>query len=200
MAALPFLHDLIEQPATGDQVPQRRLEPLGAGRLHQIGNTRDRAIIVVEILVFVFFVVLAFIRGSAVHRLALFVALVIVIIDIDAVIIGVVFLVLETAPDRRLDGAEGRRRGSICQRLDRFDTVLLEDALYTANGVALAVEQPANSPEQTNVVRAIIAASAAPLHRLDLREARFPKPQNVLGNIEVFSDLTDGSERIRRLV
>jgi hypothetical protein len=33
-----------------------------------------------------------------------------------------------------------------------------------------------------------------------LREASLPKPQHVLGDVEVFSDFADRSERIRRLV
>src|SRR5215475_6173138 len=78
--------------------------------------------------------------------------------------------------------------------------MLLENALHPADGVALAIEQAADAPEQVDVVGAVVAAAAAALHRLDLREARFPEPQHMLWDVEVRSDLADGSERIRRLV
>src|SRR5258708_6689483 len=91
--------------------------------------------------------------------------------------------------ERLLDRAERDRGRAVRQALDRLDAVLLQDALH-----------PADALEQIEAVRAVVAASAAPLHRLDLGEARLPKPQHMLGNVELFSDLADGSECIRRLV
>ena len=54
--------------------------------------------------------------------------------------------------------------------------------------------------EQVDVVRTIVAAAAAALHRLDLREAGLPETQHMLGNVEFVRDFTDGTERIGRLV
>ena len=78
--------------------------------------------------------------------------------------------------------------------------MFFEDALHPADGVALAVQQPPDALEQIDVVGAILTPAPAPLHRLDLGEPGLPEPQDVLGNIEIVSDLADGSERIRRLV
>src|SRR3954447_8588545 len=78
--------------------------------------------------------------------------------------------------------------------------MLLEDALHAADGVALAVQETADALEQIDVVRTIIAAAAAALHRLDLREAGLPETQHMLGNVEFVRDFTDGTERIGRLV
>jgi hypothetical protein len=78
--------------------------------------------------------------------------------------------------------------------------VLFEDPLHAADGVALAVQQPADTLEQIDVVGAVITPPAASLHRLDLGEPRLPEPQHVLGDVEFFSDFADGAERIRRLV
>ena len=86
------------------------------------------------------------------------------------------------------------------EALHRFDAVLFQDPLHAADGVALAVEQPADALEQIDVVGPVITPPAASLHRLDLGEPRLPKPQHVLGNVEFVSDLADGTERIRRLV
>ena len=89
---------------------------------------------------------------------------------------------------------------AVGQRLHRLDAVLFQDPLHAADGVALAVQQPADALEEIDVVGPVVAAAAAALHRLDLREARLPEPQHVLGNVEIVSDFADGAERIRRLV
>src|SRR4029077_1401028 len=110
-------------------------------------------------------------------------------------------VILEDAlPDDLFDCAERGYCGRIRQPLHRGDAVFFKNALHAANGVTLAVEQTADAPQKIDIIGAIIAASAAPLHRFDLRKPRLPETQHVLGNIEVFGDLADGSERIRRLV
>src|SRR5262249_21749742 len=114
--------------------------------------------------------------------------------------LAVPLVFLEAVPDRFLDCAKGDGLGAVGETLDRLDAVLLEDPLHAADGVALAVKQPANPLEKIDIVRPVIAAAAAPLHRLDLRETRFPEPQHVLGNVQVVSDFADGAECIRRLV
>ena len=42
-------------------------------------------------------------------------------------------------------------------------------------------------------------AAAAPLHRLDLDEARLPETQHVLRDVELVGDLADGTKCVRRL-
>src|SRR5262249_23655500 len=128
--------------------------------------------------------------------------------EIDSVLFGAfVLLVLLTVrrrvfrvglldqalADRFFDRAERHGRGTVRKALHGFDAVLLQDALHPADGIALAVEKPADALEQVDVVGAVIAPPPAPLHRLDLREARLPEPQHMLGNVEVASDLADGS-------
>src|SRR5919197_599133 len=74
------------------------------------------------------------------------------------------------------------------------------NSLHAADGIALAVEQMADAAQEIEVVGAVVAASAAALHRLDLAEAAFPEPQHVLRNVELLRDLTDGAECFRRFV
>ncbi len=107
---------------------------------------------------------------------------------------------LQAEADRFLDRAERDGRRLVGEALHRFDAVLFQDPLHAADGVALAVQQAADALEQIDVVGAVVAPAAAALHRLDLGEPRLPEPQHVLGNVEIVSDLADGTERIRRLV
>jgi hypothetical protein len=85
-------------------------------------------------------------------------------------------------------------------RLHEADALLPQKALDTANGVTLAIEQKANSTQQIDVFGPIIAPPTASLHWFDLREATFPKPQDMLRHIEVVSDLADGAKGFRSLV
>src|SRR5689334_1513061 len=48
--------------------------------------------------------------------------------------------------------------------------------------------------EQIDVVGPVIAAAAASLQRLDLLEARLPETQDVLRQVQVTGDFTDGPE------
>src|SRR5262245_26958053 len=54
--------------------------------------------------------------------------------------------------------------------------------------------------QQIDVVRTIIAPTAAALHWLDFMKAAFPKAQHVLRQIEFVRHLTDGAKCIWRLV
>src|SRR4051794_17548433 len=132
---------------------------------------------------------------------------------VDALVLGLVILVvgiarrrlaliglLQAEADRLLDRAERDGGVLVGDALHRLDAVLFQDPLHAADGVALAVQQAADALEQIDVVGAVIAPPAAALHRLDLGEPRLPKTQNVLWDIEIVSDLADGTERIRRLV
>ena len=130
-------------------------------------------------------------RSSAVALLA---------VEIEAVAALDVVGLGHAVADRLLDRAEGDRGGLVGDALHRLDAMFFQDPLHAADGIAFAVQQPADALEQVDVVGAIVTASAAALHRLDLREARFPEPQHMLRDIEFVSDLADGTERIRRLV
>src|ERR1700733_392410 len=101
---------------------------------------------------------------------AIFRAVIIIVVEIDAGL-GVVVLFQDASPDHLLDGAERGNDRSIRQTLDRFDAVLFQNALHPADGVALAVQQAADAPEQVDIVGAIVAPAAAPLHRLYLGES-----------------------------
>ena len=83
--------------------------------------------------------------------------------------------------------------------LDEFRALLAQDSLYAPDGVALAVKQVANSTQKVDVVRPVIAAPTAALHRFDLVKPAFPKPQDVLRQVEVFGHLADGAKCVRRL-
>src|SRR5262249_13093435 len=84
--------------------------------------------------------------------------------------------------------------------LDKFLTLLAQDALHAANCVSLPVQKMAYAAQKVDVVRSIVAAAAAALHRLDFVKAAFPKAQHVLRQIEFIRHLTDRTESVRRLV
>src|SRR6185437_2184520 len=68
--------------------------------------------------------------------------------------------------------------------------------LHALDGVALVVEHVADALDQLDILRPVVAAAAATLHRLDLGEAGFPEAQHVLRQIEVFGYLADGAEGV----
>ena len=82
---------------------------------------------------------------------------------------------------------------------DMAKTLFLQDPLHTLDGIAFAIEQAADSPQQFDVVGAIIAATTAALHRLDLGKPGFPEPQDMLWQVEFLGHLTDRPERVRTL-
>src|SRR5262249_26800520 len=84
--------------------------------------------------------------------------------------------------------------------LDKFLTLLAQDALHAANCVSLAVQKMAYAAQKVDVVGSIIAAAAAAFHRLDFVKAAFPKAQHVLRQIEFIRHFTDRTESVRRLV
>src|SRR4051794_32945756 len=139
--------------------------------------------------------------GEAEVDALLLLTLVIVVVTIaGAADAGLLLGLHQAGADGVLDSPERDRGRAVGEALHRFDAVLLEDPLHAADGVALAVEETADTLEQVDVVGAIIAAAAAALHRLDLGETRLPEPQHVLRNVEFLRYFADGSERIRRLV
>jgi hypothetical protein len=90
-------------------------------------------------------------------------------------------------------------RAGLPRRRDEGDALLLQQALHTADGEALAVEEYADAAQEVHVLGPIIAPAAAALHRPDLREARLPEAQHVLRQIEGLGDLADGAKRVGRL-
>src|SRR4029078_5215152 len=101
--------------------------------------------------------------------------LVIVVIDIDGRRLAL-FGLLQAETDRLLDSAEADGPGLVGKSLHRFDAVLFQDPLHTANGVALAVQQTANALEQIDIVGTVVPPPAASLHRLYLGEPPLPQP------------------------
>jgi hypothetical protein len=85
-------------------------------------------------------------------------------------------------------------------RLHKADALLPQNALNTANSITLAVEQKANSAQQIDVFGPVIAPPAASLQWFDLREATFPKPQDMLRHVEVVGDLADSAKGFRSLI
>jgi len=82
--------------------------------------------------------------------------------------------------------------------LHETDTLFAQDALNTANGIALAIEQMTDAAQKIDIVGPVVTAAPAPFHRSNLREAAFPEPQNVLRHIYFVGNFTDRAERIRR--
>ena len=70
-------------------------------------------------------------------------------------------------------------------------TPLAQQALDTLDGIAFAVEQIADAAQQVDVFGPVIAASAAAFQGPDLAELAFPKPQDVLRNVEFPADFAD---------
>src|SRR5437868_8352664 len=68
--------------------------------------------------------------------------------------------------------------------LYKLDAVILQDALRAADCVALAIKQVTDAAQKVDIVRPVIAPTAAALHRLDLLKARFPETQHVLRQVE----------------
>src|SRR5262249_21335886 len=80
--------------------------------------------------------------------------------------------------------------------LNKFRTLLAQDALYTSNGVALAVQKMTYAAQQIDIGGAIIAATATTLHRLYFVKAALPKAQHVLRQIEFVCHFTDSAKRV----
>jgi len=107
------------------------------------------------------------------------------------VIVGHILRIAPHNAGRLLPPADG---------LHEADALFLKDPLHTLDGVAFALEELANAPQQVDIVRTIIAPPAAAFQRLDVGKARFPEAQDVLGQVEVFGDLADGSECVGAFV
>src|SRR5262249_39845901 len=78
--------------------------------------------------------------------------------------------------------------------------LLAQDPLHPADRVALAVEEVADAAQEIDVVRPVVAAAAAALHRAGLGKPALPEAQPLLRHVEIGSDPADGAGGIRRLV
>src|SRR3990172_5556993 len=76
---------------------------------------------------------------------------------------------------------------------------LAQQLLHAPNRVAFAVEQAADVAQELDVLGPVVAASAAPLQRLDLTEFRLPEAKHMLGHVDLLGDLPDGAEGVRGL-
>ena len=78
-------------------------------------------------------------------------------------------------------------------------TVFLKELLDSFDGVAFFIEKRADPPQQFNVLRPVIAASATTLERPDFSEFTLPEAQDMLRYVQFGSDLADSPKRLRRL-
>src|SRR6266540_5946659 len=104
------------------------------------------------------------------------------------------FLVLLAGLPRRL------RRTGLPDVLHEMHPLLPQETLNAADGIALAIEQMAYSAQEIEVLRPVIAAPTAALHRPDLMEAAFPEPQHVLRKLELLRHFADRPECARCLL
>jgi len=77
-------------------------------------------------------------------------------------------------------GCDGTDGPCLADGHDMSGALLLEDALDALYRETLVIEKVADTLEQLNVIRAIIAPPTATLEWLDLREPRFPETQHML--------------------
>ena len=75
-----------------------------------------------------------------------------------------------------------------------------QKTLNAADSIALAIEQMAYSAQEIEVLRPVIAAPTAALHRPDLMEAAFPEPQHVLRKLELLRHFADRAKCARCLL
>src|SRR5258708_19847095 len=149
---LSVLHGPIEQLAGVDQVAQRALEALAVLRV-PFGCPLRRRLAAAEGLEDL----LGLLHEAEVDPLlrgAL--ELVVILVELDAAL--ALFGLHHALAERLLDRAERDRGRAVRQALDRFDAVLLQDALHPPDGLTLAIEQPAAPLQQFYLSPALLAA------------------------------------------
>src|SRR5687767_1500676 len=97
---------------------------------------------------------------------------------------------------------DARGRGAAVAR-QRFELFLasqrvVEPVARAADGEAFLVEQLADAPDEQHLVVLVVAAVAAPLDRLELREFLLPVAQHVRLDAAKLAHLTDGEVALRR--
>ena len=93
-------------------------------------------------------------------------------------------------------GLGGARRGCEMRRSSWLAAsarlvLVAEQFLDAADGIAFLVEQAVDAPRELDVGRPVIAAVAGALHRPQLRKARFPIAQDMLGDAELARQFAD---------
>src|SRR5580698_2924199 len=181
-----------EQPAAGNQVFQHAPQSRNVEHRGEVRHTRDR-FLVVKAVDLPPAAALGHPRNTAFSG-----TVIIVVIEVNR---RHDILVFEDALTHHLlDRTKGSDGGCVRKPLHGCDAMLFQNALYAADRVAFAVKKTTNSPQQVDVVGPVVSAAPASLHRLYLGEPCLPEPQDVLRNVEIVSDLADGSEGIRRFV
>src|SRR5262245_6859847 len=89
-----------------------------------------------------------------------------------------------------------------CRRLrfffDLCSTRIVQAVARAADGEAFLVEQLADAPDEQHLVVLVVAAVAAPLHRLELGELLLPIAQDVRLHPAKLAHLNDGEVALRR--
>ena len=86
-----------------------------------------------------------------------------------------------------------RRNGHAFRSRSRFfvPILLAKELLDPADGIAFLVEQAVDSPREVNVCGPVVAAVTRALHGLQLRKARFPIAEDVLGDPQLARQFAD---------
>ena len=84
--------------------------------------------------------------------------------------------------------------------LNKGQAFFAQNALYAANGIALAIKQVPHTAQEVDIFGAVITSATAALERPYLRKAAFPEPQHVLRDVDLFGNLADGAKRVRGFV
>lgn len=66
---------------------------------------------------------------------------------------------------------------------------LFQQLLHPFDRVTVTIKQPPDTPQQTDIIGAVIAPPARPFQRFDLGKLAFPKAQDMLRNVKFFSYL-----------
>src|SRR5690606_8689456 len=98
-------------------------------------------------------------------------------------------------------GGQRLDRGKITARDggDKPVAIHLEQLLHALDRISVIVEQMPDALQEIDVLGAVIAPSAAALHRLDLRETSLPETQHMLRQVEIVGNFADGAESVRAL-
>src|SRR5262249_59515199 len=83
------------------------------------------------------------------------------------------------------------RRARMPDRLDELESLILENALHTADRVALAIEQVPDPAQEAAVIATVVAPATAALHRHDFPTPTFPEPQHMLPHIKLLRSPPD---------
>jgi len=76
----------------------------------------------------------------------------------------------------------------------RLRLLVAQQLLDAADSIAFLAQKTVDAPSEIDVSRAVIAAIASPLHRLQLRETRLPIAQDMLGNAQLLRQFADSEE------